>query len=360
MKLSNENAVGQKTTDEKYMLRCLQLAKNALGMAAPNPMVGCVVVHKDLIIGEGYTSPYGGAHAEVNAIYAVKDTSLLSESTIYVTLEPCAHHGKTPPCVDLILKHAIPEIVIGLKDPHSKVAGRGIQKLKDAGRSVRLGVLEAACRAHHRRFLSYHEKKRPYIILKWAQSFDGFIAPETSERKKEVSPYWITNERSRQVVHKWRSEEQAILVGTTTVILDNPSLNTRHWKGKAPIRIFLDKDLRVPDEFRVLDGTIKTIVITQTSRKEGGKNIVYEVIDFEGDVVRQIIAILYKYHIISLIVEGGARTLEAFISSGLWDEARIFTASHKLKKGLKAPKVGGTTKVERQLLEDQLKIIVND
>ncbi|MEX0291327.1 MAG: bifunctional diaminohydroxyphosphoribosylaminopyrimidine deaminase/5-amino-6-(5-phosphoribosylamino)uracil reductase RibD, partial [Flavobacteriaceae bacterium] len=226
--------------DERYMKRCLFLAKKALGHAAPNPMVGCVIVHKETIIGEGYTSAYGRAHAEVNAIRSVHDPSLLPEATLYVTLEPCSHHGKTPPCADLILSHKIPEVVIGLKDPHVKVAGQGIEKLKKAGCEVRLGILENECKKHHRRFLTFHLKKRPYIILKWAQSLDGFMAPEDSKRSEDPQPYWLTNTYSRQLVHKWRSEEQAILVGTNTVIQDNPHLGTRYWNGRSPIRIFSD------------------------------------------------------------------------------------------------------------------------
>ena len=200
-------------------------------------MVGCVVVHDGKIIGEGYTSPYGGPHAEVNAINSVKDKKLLSKATLYVTLEPCSHYGKTPPCADLIAAHKIPQVVIGLKDPHSKVAGKGIEKLEQSGCEVTVGILEEACRWHLKRFLSFHERNRPYIILKWAESKDGFIAPEANKRNSEPEPFWITNTYSQQLVHKWRSEEQAILVGTNTVLEDNPKLTSRNWTGKNPIRV---------------------------------------------------------------------------------------------------------------------------
>ena len=209
---------------EFYILRCIEIAQNGLGTTAPNPMVGAVIVHENKIMGEGFTSPFGGPHAEVNAINSVADKSLLPQSTIYVTLEPCSHFGKTPPCADLIVKHKIPRVVIGLLDPHDKVAGKGVKKLMDAGCEVTVGVLEKECREHHKRFLTFQEKKRPFIILKWAETADGFIAPEKTLRSQNKEPYWITNTYSRQLVHKWRTEEQAILVGTNTVLDDNPKL----------------------------------------------------------------------------------------------------------------------------------------
>ena len=208
--------------DGTYMKRALQLARNGLGSSAPNPMVGAVIVYKNRVIGEGYTSAYGGPHAEVNAINAVRDKELLSEAILYVTLEPCSHHGKTPPCVDLIVKQKIPKVIIGVLDPHDKVAGKGVKRLKDAGCMVTVGVLAKECEAHHRRFLTFHKKQRPYIILKWAETKDGFIAPEKNKRSREAQPYWISNKYARQLVHKWRSQEQAILVGTNTVLHDNP------------------------------------------------------------------------------------------------------------------------------------------
>jgi diaminohydroxyphosphoribosylaminopyrimidine deaminase/5-amino-6-(5-phosphoribosylamino)uracil reductase len=217
---------------EKYIKRCIEIAKNGLGTARPNPMVGSVIVHEDVIIGEGYTSTYGGNHAEVNAIHSVQDKSLLKQATLYVTLEPCSHYGKTPPCSDLIITHNIPKIVIGCVDDNKKVEGQGIERLRKAGCHVIVGVLENACKEHHKRFLTFHNKKRPYVILKWAETKDGFIAPVS---KDTLQPVWITNEYSRQLVHKWRAEEQSILVGTQTVLDDNPSLTVRDWTGENPI-----------------------------------------------------------------------------------------------------------------------------
>jgi len=334
--------------DEKYMFRCIQLGKSALGTAAPNPMVGCVIVHNDTIIGEGYTSPYGGPHAEANAIASVQDTSLLSEATLYVTLEPCAHFGKTPPCADLILKHTIPEVVIGLQDPHEKVAGNGVRKLRDAGCRVTTGVLEQECRQLHKRFLTFHEQKRPFIILKWAESGDGFMAPESKHRTQNREPFWITNRLSRQLVHKWRSEEQAILAGTNTVVRDNPKLNTREWHGKSPIRVVLDKDLRIRRDSNVYDGSGKTIVITEVRGQKEQPKTCYEVITFTKKLGKQICEILFKHQLQSVIVEGGAQTLSTFIEEDLWDEARIFTGNVFLHKGLRAPEITGS--VSRSLL----------
>ena len=282
------------TNHKVYIKRCIEIAKNGLGSVSPNPMVGAVIVYKNQIIGEGYTSPYGGNHAEVNAINAVTDKSLLKEATIYVTLEPCSHFGKTPPCSDLIIKHKIPNVVIGCIDDHIKVAGKGITKLIDANCNVTVGVLETACKEHHQRFFTFHNKKRPYVILKWAETNDGFIAPKS---KKEQKPVWITNKYSRQLVHKWRSEEQAILVGTNTVLQDNPSLTTRDWKGNHPIRIVLDKDLKLSREFSIFNSEAKTIVISE-------KNI-----DFSTHISQQICDVLYNNDINSVIIEGGKKNV---------------------------------------------------
>ena len=245
---------------EKYIKRCIEIAKNGLGTTAPNPSVGCVIVYSNIIIGEGFTSPFGGNHAEVNAINAVTDKSLLQKATLYVTLEPCSHFGKTPPCANLIIENKIPNVVIGTIDSHSKVSGEGIRKLKEAGCNVTVGVLEGACKSHHIRFFTFHNKKRPYIILKWAESNDGFVAPET---KTEQKPVWITNARSRQLVHKWRSEEQAILVGTNTVLEDNPSLTIRSWTGKNPIRIVLDRTDKLSDSSSVFNNEAETYHLTK-------------------------------------------------------------------------------------------------
>jgi diaminohydroxyphosphoribosylaminopyrimidine deaminase / 5-amino-6-(5-phosphoribosylamino)uracil reductase len=277
---------------EKYIKRCIQLAKNGLVSAMPNPSVGAVIVYDGQIIGEGYTSAYGGNHGEVNAINAVKDKSLLSKSTIYVSLEPCSHHGKTPPCCDLIIKHKIPNIVIGAIDSNAKVAGNGIKKLIEAGANVTVGILEDECRIVNKRFFTFHEKKRPYIILKWAESIDGFIAPN---KKIEQKPVWITNSYSRQLVHKWRSENQAILVGTQTVIDDNPKLNVRDWSGENPIRIVLDQNNRISKESVIFDNCAKTLLINN------------QIVDYSENTAVQIIKYLFDNNIQSVIIEGGSK-----------------------------------------------------
>lgn len=346
------------SSDEKYMLRCIQIAKNGLGTTAPNPMVGAVIVHNDQIIGEGYTSAYGGAHAEVNAINSVKDISLLKSATLYVTLEPCSHFGKTPPCADLIIKMGIPKVVIGLKDPHEKVAGNGIKKLEQAGCNVQVGILKRECEEHHKRFLTFYTKKRPYIILKWAETTDGFIAPEPTLRGEKKKPYWISNTRSRQLVHKWRSEEPGILVGTNTVLADNPQLNLRDWTGKPPTRIIIDRTLKIPNEFHVFDGKQKTIICTEVEdARQYLDNITYKVLNFETSLPQQLCSLLNEEQIQSVIIEGGRKTIESFIESNLWDEARIFKGAAIFKKGIKAPKIKGVIKEQIQISTDQLTIL---
>lgn len=342
------------------MFRCIELGKNGLGTAAPNPMVGCVVVHKEKIIGEGYTSPYGGPHAEVNAVNSIEDKSVLSKSSLYVTLEPCAHYGKTPPCVNLILKHHIPKVIIGLKDPNKKVAGKSIQLLKEKGCEVIVGVLENECREHHKRFLSFQEKRRPYIALKWAETLDGFIAPKENQRVDNPQPYWITNTYSKQLVHKWRAEERAILIGTATALADNPKLTTRKWQGNNPIRIIIDKGLKIPVNFHVLDNAVKTIVITAIEDKKVYKDgISYEVASFKN-LPTEICIILYKHDITSILIEGGAKTLQSFVDNNLWDEARIFKGVTNFTKGIRAPKIAGKQISDAKLRNDQLIILRND
>lgn len=330
---------------EKYISRCIEIAKNGLGTTAPNPMVGCVITYKNKIISEGFTSAYGSNHAEVNAINAIKDKSLLKDATLYVTLEPCSHLGKTPPCSNLIIKHKIPNVVIGCIDDNPKVAGKGITKLKSAGCNVIVGVLENECKQHHKRFFTFHNKKRPFVILKWAETADGFIAPRT---RKENKPIWITNVYSRQLVHKWRTEEQAILVGTNTVIQDNPSLTTRHWEGKNPIRIVIDKTLKLSKGYNVFDASAETILISE------------DTIDFKKPIAKQICDILYNKNINSVIIEGGTQTLQTFIDENLWDEARVFIGNTKFNEGTHAPKLNGRLISEVHLLDDILKTYVND
>jgi len=346
---------------EKYIKRCIDIGKNGLGTTAPNPMVGCVIVHANKIIGEGFTSPFGGAHAEVNAINSVKDHSLFSKSTLYVTLEPCSHYGKTPPCADAIIAHKIPKIVIGTIDTHNKVAGKGVAKLEAAGCEVVVGILEDDVKAHHKRFFTFYNKQRPYVILKWAETTDGFIAPQFKNEKK---PVWITNELSRQLVHKWRTEEQAILVGTNTVLEDNPSLTVRDWTGKNPIRIVLDRHCRLPSDATVFDGKTKTITISEqpTSEVSETTNISFEFLDWnlKESIAQQICNILYANGINSVIIEGGRHTLQTFIDENLWDEARVFIGPTIFGAGTKAPQCSGKLCLEQNLLDDTLKIIVND
>ncbi|NMH89456.1 bifunctional diaminohydroxyphosphoribosylaminopyrimidine deaminase/5-amino-6-(5-phosphoribosylamino)uracil reductase RibD [Flavivirga algicola] len=332
-------------THETYIKRCIEIAKNGLGTARPNPMVGCVIVHENKIIGEGYTSPYGGNHAEVNAINAVKNKSLLKEATIYVTLEPCSHYGKTPPCSDLIIRCKIPNVVIGCIDDNVKVSGMGIKKLAEANCNVTVGVLETACKEHHKRFFTFHNKKRPYIILKWAETKDGFIAPKN---RKEQKPVWITNRHSRQLVHKWRAEEQAILVGTNTVFQDNPSLTVRDWQGNNPIRIVIDKDLKLSNKFSIFNNKAETIIINKNN------------IDFGKPISQQISDILYQNDITSVIIEGGQKTLQSFIDENIWDEARIFTGPTEFKEGVRAPKFLGKLISEEEIMSNTLKICKND
>jgi diaminohydroxyphosphoribosylaminopyrimidine deaminase/5-amino-6-(5-phosphoribosylamino)uracil reductase len=323
----------------------LKIAKNGLGSTRPNPMVGAIIVCDDKVIGEGFTSPYGQSHAEVNAINAVKNKALLKKSTLYVTLEPCSHHGKTPPCSDLIISHNIPKVVIGCIDDNPQVVGKGIAKLKASGCEVIVGVLENECKIHHKRFFTFHNKKRPYIILKWAETKDGFIAPKTKDKQK---PIWITNRYSRQLVHKWRSEEQVILVGTNTVIEDNPSLTVRDWTGDNPTRIVIDKSLKLNSELKLFDNAAKTISI---SNKE---------IDFKKNISKQICDLLFKENINSIIIEGGSKTLQTFINEGLWDEARVFVGLTEFKEGVKAPQFKGKLASEQSILDDSLKVYLND
>ena len=330
---------------EKYIKRCIEIAKKGLGSTRPNPMVGCVIVHQNTIIGEGFTSAYGGPHAEVNAIASVLDKSQLKSSTLYVTLEPCSHFGKTPPCTSLIIEHQIPKVVIGTLDTNSKVSGNGIEILKNAGCDVTIGILEDKCKAHHRRFFTFHNKQRPYIILKWAETKDSFIAPKTREKQK---PVWITNEISRLLVHKWRAEEHAILVGTNTVLTDNPSLTVRDWTGQNPIRIVIDKDKSIPKDCKVFNNDATTIVISN------------EDIDFNNNIVSQICALLYKKDIQSVIVEGGSKTLQMFVDEGLWDETRVFTGNVTFNEGVKAPDFSGKLVSERLISGDILKTFTND
>ena len=325
--------------DEAFINRCIELAYNGLGTTYPNPLVGSVVVYEGRIIGEGWHQRSGEGHAEVRAIASVKEKNLLPYSTLYVNLEPCCHYGKTPPCTELIIKHRIGRVVIGTTDPFAAVAGKGIAQLRAAGIAVTVGVCEAECLELNKRFFTYHNLKRPYIFLKWAQSSDGFIAPA---HKDEVAPHWISCAEARQYAHLMRSREQAILVGVNTVIADNPSLDTREWYGHNPLRVIIDPYLRSPKNFKVWNDLQPTLFLadkqhcTFIAEKEL-KNTEVALIDFSADVLPQLCKVLYQKQIQSLIVEGGSYTLQEFIKNGLWDEAYIATGKTVLKEGVKAP-----------------------
>ncbi len=338
------------------MARCIELAQNGLGSTYPNPMVGSVIVHNNTIIGEGWHYQAGQPHAEVNAIQSVKDKSLLSKATIYVSLEPCSHYGKTPPCADVIIANKIPSVVIGIIDPFAKVAGTGITKLMESGVTVTVGILENECRNVNKRFFTFHTKKRPFIILKWAQSLDGFLSPEM---KSENKPVWISNPKSRQLVHKWRTEEQAILVGTKTVLVDNPKLDARDWQGINPIRFVIDQHLILPPDAHVLDGSVKTIVITEKKEVPSKSNCIYETIDFYHNIPKQIAEIAYKHAIQSLIIEGGAKTLQQFIDAHYWDEARVFIGAIEMINGTHAPQLKNKHTSKSNVYDDQLYIYTN-
>ncbi|WP_244905135.1 bifunctional diaminohydroxyphosphoribosylaminopyrimidine deaminase/5-amino-6-(5-phosphoribosylamino)uracil reductase RibD [Polaribacter porphyrae] len=344
----------------------MQIAKNGIGTTRPNPSVGAVIVHQDKIISEGFTSNYGGNHAEVNAINHVKNKSLLQESTIYVTLEPCSHFGKTPPCADLIVKHQFKQVVIGCLDDNPLVAGKGVQKLEAAGIKVISGVLEDECKAHHKRFITVQNKKRPYIILKWAETQNGFVAPI---KKEKQSPVWISNTYSQQLVHKWRVQEHAILVGTNTVIADNPNLNVRTWSGNNPLRIVLDQNLRIPINANVYNNKVKTIFITGNNIEKVNVNIIneneksqifFEEINFQQHVAEEICSVLHKHKIQSVIIEGGTQTLQTFIDANLWDETRLFKSDVNIKEGVKAPQLKGRLVSKEKIKNDTLKVYLND
>ncbi len=332
------------------MHRCIQLAENGLGTTYPNPLVGCVIVHDDKIISEGWHHKAGKAHAEVNAIEGVLDDSFLKEAILYVSLEPCSHFGKTPPCTNMIIDKGIKKVVIGSIDPNPKVSGQGVQRLKDAGCDVTTGVSKKECDELNKRFFTFQLKKRPYIFLKWAQTEDGFIAP--MERKQQ-GPVWITSPRTRQMVHKMRAKEQAILVGTNTVIADDPSLTTRYWKGNSPTRMVLDRNLRILKDTRVYDGKVKTIFITE-KKSDNEPNLFFESMDFSENVAQQICDIAHKHGIQSLIVEGGSQMLRTFIETSYWDEAFVFIGNTTFEAGLKAPKFKGILVSEEKISSDIL------
>ena len=335
--------------DEFYMQRCLQLAKLGAGNVAPNPMVGAVLVYEGRIIGEGYHRQYGFAHAEVNCVHSVKpeDQHLIPSSTMYVSLEPCAHYGKTPPCAELIVSQKIGTVVIGCVDTFSQVAGKGIEMLRDAGITVRTGVLEAACREVNSRFFTFHEQKRPYIILKWAQHADGCMAGEDGR------PVRISNHLTDRLVHRWRSEEMGILVGTNTAVADNPRLNNRLWTGKDPVRIVIDRTLKTPRHYHLWNGPATLFVTDELVGKQGNAEMVSA--HFSQPLLPQLMKILHERRILSVLVEGGAYVLREMIEAGLWDEARVIIGDNPLAQEIKAPVLPHALLKETQTLEgDQI------
>jgi diaminohydroxyphosphoribosylaminopyrimidine deaminase/5-amino-6-(5-phosphoribosylamino)uracil reductase len=334
----------------QFMKRALYLARLGAGKVAPNPMVGCVIVHEGKIIGEGFHQKYGEAHAEVNAINSVIDKSLLSASTVYVTLEPCAHFGKTPPCADLLVKHQVKKVVICNVDSNPLVGGKGIEKLKNVGIEVETGLLAAEGRQLNKRFFTYIEKKRPYLILKWAQTADGFIA------KANFDAIQISGALSRRFVHKMRSEESAIMVGTNTARFDNPSLNIRFWTGKNPMRVVIDKQLSLLPNAKILDDNQPTICYNLLENKVLG-NTIYVKLNPSLGFVEQIIAHLYQKNIQSILIEGGTILLQHFIEAGLWDEAIVLSSPTLLETGIKAPNIAGNKQIVEMLGEDEIQVI---
>lgn len=319
-------------TDERYIRRCIELAQKGLGNVQPNPMVGAVIVYNGQIIGEGYHQKYGEPHAEVNAINNVADKSLLRQSTIYVSLEPCSHYGKTPPCADKLIEVGIPRVVIGSTDPNEKVNGKGIAKLRAAGTDVTVGVLKEECDELNKRFFTYHLRRRPYVILKWAQTADGYM--DIDRTANPDGKYWITNDKVKVLTHRWRSDEQAILIGYKTYLNDRPQLTTRLWPGKSPARYIA---CRNPESAEPVDG--------------------FTLVSEEPEAALQR---LYDDKMQSVIIEGGRKTLDRFIASGLWDEARILTGDQTWGAGTKAPELTTGTCVETSVLDgNEVKILRN-
>jgi diaminohydroxyphosphoribosylaminopyrimidine deaminase / 5-amino-6-(5-phosphoribosylamino)uracil reductase len=308
------------TRDELFMYRCIELAKLGAGNVAPNPMVGAVLVYEEKIIGEGFHENYGQAHAEVNCINSVSEEnkSFISRSTLYVSLEPCTHHGKTPPCSDLIIQYKIPKVVISIRDPFKEVNGKGIEKLRSAGVEVIHGILEEQCKELNKRFFTFHTHHRPYVLLKWAQTADGKMSSGTGER------LYISNEITNRLVHKWRSEEAAILVGTNTALLDDPALNVRSWTGTDPVRLVIDMGLGLPSHLKLFDESQRTIVFNTIKHQEDGNPGYYQV-TADVSLVRQLLNACYQLNIQSILVEGGSKMLQSFIDDGCWDEARVIT-----------------------------------
>ena len=339
---------------EHFMLTALELARRGAGFVAPNPMVGCIVVHEGEIIGQGYHEQYGQSHAEVNAISSVKDKGLLSHSAVYVTLEPCAHHGKTPPCADLLVENKVKTVVIGCLDSYSEVAGKGVDKLKNAGIEVELGILEEECRELNKRFFTFHEKKRPFVILKWAQNQLGLM-DNTNGRDGEVD--WITGKETQKLVHRWRAEEQGILVGKNTINADDPSLTVRIVEGKNPTRIVLDSQLQLNENQAVFNDDAFTYRFNTLRSFREGSN---EDIEMTSMGAKSILKKLHELSIQSVIIEGGSQVLSSFIAANLWDEARVLHGNNTWKEGTLAPQFQGKLLRQEWIGEDIIKYYSND
>ncbi|MET4080428.1 diaminohydroxyphosphoribosylaminopyrimidine deaminase/5-amino-6-(5-phosphoribosylamino)uracil reductase [Pedobacter sp. UYP30] len=345
--------------DEVYMSRCLDLAKLGIAEVSPNPMVGCVIVLDDVIIGEGYHKKFGEAHAEPNAVLAVfehygeKATEMLREATVYVNLEPCAHFGKTPPCAHLLVKHAVKKVMIGNTDPFSGVNGLGIKKLKEAGIEVVVNILEEECRDLNIRFFTRIEKQRPYIILKWAETANGYFGPIEEKQR------WISGDLAKRLTHKWRAEEDAILVGKNTALIDNPALNVRNWVGNNPVRLLIDKDLKVPTSNLLFNDAAKTLIFNEVKTDIIGNVHYIEMEDMQYYLPQKICFQLYLMDIQSVIVEGGLNLLNQFLDGNLWDEARVFKASAAWKDGLRAPQIRAEIVETTNLGDDKLSIYKN-
>jgi len=332
---------------ENYMQRCIQLALLGAGRTAPNPMVGAVLVYNNKIIGEGYHRQYGGPHAEVNCINSVKacDWQLIPKATLYVSLEPCAHFGKTPPCADLVIEKKIPMVVVGCRDPFEAVNGKGIEKLKTAGVEVISPVLEEACTTLNQRFFTFHRYRRPYVILKWAQTANLKIAGADASR------LLISNDYTNRLVHRWRSEEASILVGRATALADNPSLTTRLWNGNNPVRLVIDKTLQLPGTLNILDGSVKTIVFNTIKQEETAMLSLYKILPAE-EFAPQLFKALHRLNITSILIEGGAKTLQSFIDADCWDEARVITNTQLwIAGGVDAPVLSGANLLHVESLQ---------
>jgi diaminohydroxyphosphoribosylaminopyrimidine deaminase/5-amino-6-(5-phosphoribosylamino)uracil reductase len=346
-------------SDELYMKRCLELAEMGNGQVSPNPLVGCVIVSGGRIIGEGYHQKYGQAHAEVNAVNTVlaqfgdEAAALLQAATVYVSLEPCAHFGKTPPCAELLIRHRVKKVVVGNRDPFPDVDGKGIGKLLNAGIEVVSGVLEAECSFVNRRFFTRIGKNRPYIILKWARTANGYFAPKNSVQQ------WISGPLAKKLVHKWRTEEDAVLVGKQTVIADNPQLSAREWPGRNPVRIMIDKNLEVDPASFIYNDQAKTIILNEKQTDVVGNIHFIQMEDMQYYLPQKIAYQLYLMDIQSIIIEGGANILNQFIAAGLWDEARVFNSAQSWDTGILSPQINGKINSVTAIGDDQITIYEN-